>query len=500
MASPVYPTVPPPVRQRPRRSLAGPAVLIILGIVFLMGTMGVLNWGSLGHIFAHYWPLLLILWGVVKFLEYRQAERDGVRPAGIGAGGIFLLIFLIALGLTATQTSRLNWGAIRDEMDINIDNGDFPMFGHTYTYDDRIEQEFPAGGSLQITNDRGAVTVSASDDNKIHVNVHKRVNADKEEDGQKYNAGTKTLIAITGTTVSLNAKTHGAGDHWVVADLEVSLPRKASVSINARRGDVSIMGRDGDVQVTNQKSDVSVSDINGKVDLSLEHSSARVSQISSDVSVDGHINDISIDDVKGTLRLNGDFVETLKLSKLAKATTFKTSRTEMEFTKLDGDLELDSGDLRASNITGPVRLSTRSKDIVLDGVTGDVRLKDENGAVEVHMAKAGSMQVENRNGDIQIYLPDKTAFHLEARTRDGEVQSDFEQLQTTTSGNETSVVGTIGTGGPQLVLTNEHGTIEVRKRSVVAMSAPESEKLPPAPKAPKAPKAPAAETPEVSDN
>src|SRR5476649_1763903 len=168
MASPVYPTVPPPIRQRPRRSLAGPAVLIILGVVFLMGTMGILHWDSLGRVFAHYWPLLLILWGVVKFLEYRQAEKDGVRPAGIGAGGIFLLIFLIALGLTATQTSRLNWGAIRDEMNIDIDNGDFPMFGHTYTFDDRIEQDFPAGGNLQITNERGAVTVNISDDSKIH--------------------------------------------------------------------------------------------------------------------------------------------------------------------------------------------------------------------------------------------------------------------------------------------------------------------------------------------
>ena len=48
----------------------------------------------------------------------------------------------------------------------------------------------------------------------------------------------------------------------------------------------------------------------------------------------------------------------------------------MGFAKLDGDLDLDSGDLRATNITGPVRLSTRSKDIVLDGVVGDVRLKE----------------------------------------------------------------------------------------------------------------------------
>jgi DUF4097 and DUF4098 domain-containing protein YvlB len=490
------PTTVPPLRQRPRRSLAGPMVLIILGVVFLLGTMGVLHWDSLGRVFAHYWPLLLILWGVVKFLEYRQAEKDGVRPAGIGAGGIFLLIFLIALGLTATQTSRLNWGAIRDELDINVDDGDFPMFGHTYTFEDRIEQDFPAGSNLQITNERGAVLVNSSEDNNIHVVVHKRVNADKEEDAAKYSAGTKPLITSSEKTLMLNANTRGAGDHWVTSDLEVSLPRKASVSINARRGDVSVLGRDGDVQITNQRSDVSVSDINGKVDLSLERSSARLSQVSSDVSVEGHINDISINDVKGSVRLNGEFVETLRLSKIAKPVSFKTSRTEMEFTKLDGDLDLDSGDLRASNITGPIRLATRSKDIVLEGVIGDVRLKDENGAVEVHVVKPGSMQVENRNGDIQVYLPDKAAFHLDARARDGEVQSDFEQLQITNSGNETLATGTIGSGGPQLVLINEHGTIELRRRASVAMTPP----APPSEKSPRAPKPPAPGEPDVSDN
>jgi DUF4097 and DUF4098 domain-containing protein YvlB len=127
---------------------------------------------------------------------------------------------------------------------------------------------------------------------------------------------------------------------------------------------------------------------------------------------------------------------------------------------------------------------------VLDGVSGDVRLKDENGAVEIHAIKPGSMVVENRNGDIQIYLPDKSAFHLDARTRDGEVQSDFEQLQINTAGNQTTASGAVGTGGPQLVVNNDHGTIEIRKRSMVA-NAP-----PPAPKAP--PKDP--DEPAVSDN
>ena len=74
----------PPVYPR-RRSFAGPLVLIVIGIVFLLGNIGVLPWWRLGQLFAHFWPALIILWGVVKLLEYRQAQREGRRAAGIGA-------------------------------------------------------------------------------------------------------------------------------------------------------------------------------------------------------------------------------------------------------------------------------------------------------------------------------------------------------------------------------------------------------------------------------
>src|SRR5690242_14339891 len=100
MASTVQ-TPPPqvPVPPRRQRSFAGPVVLIILGIVFLFGNLGYVSWGHLNRLFAHYWPVLLILWGVIKLVEYQQAQRSGTRSAGIGAGGVFLLIMLIGLGL-----------------------------------------------------------------------------------------------------------------------------------------------------------------------------------------------------------------------------------------------------------------------------------------------------------------------------------------------------------------------------------------------------------------
>src|SRR5215471_14816466 len=161
---------PPPPRHR---SFAGPLVLIIIGVVFLLGTMRVLSVGKLAHLFASYWPILLILWGVVKIIEHQQARRQGTRASGIGAGGVLLVVMIVVFGLIANQLERVNWSGVRDQFN---DNGDFPnFFGDNYSFSDHLEQTYPGDASLKVINNHGGVSVHASDDDKITVVVRKRV-------------------------------------------------------------------------------------------------------------------------------------------------------------------------------------------------------------------------------------------------------------------------------------------------------------------------------------
>src|SRR5215469_2028179 len=482
MASTVQSPPPaPPMRPRPPRSFAGPLVLIVIGVFFLLANLGVIEWRNFGYWYSHYWPVLLILWGIVKLLEYTQATRSGYRAPGIGAGGVVLIVFLVLAGLSATGMYR-HWDEFGEAFHWN--GSDMPWWGHTYNYTDELRQDFPSGGSLHVTSERGTINISTSEDRQIHVSVHKRVNAERQEDADRWNVASHPQITTTGQVVSINANTHGAGDHWVSTDLDISLPRKAAVVLSTRRGDVSIMGRDGNAEVKGAEGDVSVTDLNGSLTLSLDSSSARISQVSSDVSIQGRANDISLEDVKGAVRLDGDFMESVKLSRIAKPVSFKSSRTDMEFTKLDGDLTLDSGDLQATNVSGPVRLHTRSKDIMLNGVTNDVHLQNENGAVEVHLNKLGSLEVNNSKGDIRVFIPEKAGFSVAAQARDGEIQSDFGALKIDNGDNRAIASGSINGGGPRMVLNVEHGTIEIRSGNV------SSDAAPPPPHPPRTPNVP----------
>ena len=480
----------PPLPPPRHRSCAGPVVLIIIGIVFLLGTMGRLSWAKLAHLFANYWPVLLILWGVMKLVEHQRARSEGGRASGIGAGGVLLIVMIVMFGLVANQVDR-HWSGWREEM--NFDDSDFKGIfgGDAFNYNDHLEQAFPADAALKVINTHGAISVHASDDNKITVVVRKRIGAENQGDADKYNSDTKPTITTIGGLVTVDAKAEAAGDHPVETDLDISLPRKAPVTINSRRGDVNVSGRNGNLDISAQHSDTTIDDVNANVKVSQEKGSIKIEQVSGDVQVGGRISEVTLSDIKGSAQLEGEFQESVKLERIAKTVTFKSSRTDMEFSRITGSLNLDSEELRADEITGPLHLATRSKNIRLDAVSGDVRLKDDNGSVELTMRTLGNVQIDNRNGDVQLAVPDKAGFKLDASTRNGgEIQSDFSELKVNNDEHESRANGSVGNGSSHIVINNEHDGIEIRKASAI----------PPVPPTPPNPAKPAKALPGTKDN
>jgi hypothetical protein len=476
VASPMM--TPPP--RPPHRSLAGPVVLILMGVLFLLGTMGILEIHHLGSLFARFWPALLILWGVLKLIEYEQAKRYGQPVRGIGVGGVFLMLFLIGAGLIATQASRLDWKRIGEHVQIGDEEGLDEIFGgSTFDYSDELSQEIPAGSTLHVNDDRGTITINVADSKTtMKVSVRKKVHAEKEQDAENYNSKTKPQIIVGDKVVTLNANTQGAGDKGVTTDMDIYVPLNTGLVINSSRGDVTIAGMASNVEVNHHRGEVNINDHTGNVSLNLDGSSARLGHVKGDVTIQGKANQVGVEDVDGAVHLNGEFQESVRLVRVSKTVSFRSSRTDMEFSRLDGRLDLDSGDLRADSLAGPMRLTTRSKDIALEGLSGDLRLEDTNGTVEVGLHNPGNIQIDNRKGDVRVSIPPNTAIKVEARTRQGEIDSDFEEIKVDNRAKESSASGSIGTNGPRLAMNCEKGTIEIRKGTVAV--------VPPAPPTPPA--------------
>ncbi len=463
MASPSqYPPQPIPPPYRYRRSIAGPLVLIVIGMVFLLRNLGVHV--PIWHWFGHWWPVLLILWGVIRLVEHSIAQREGYRRASIGAGSVVLLILIVAVGLSAHYSSDIDWGGVRDQIQMDDDLGG--IFGTAYTFDDTLQQSFPVRGNLRVVCDHGTLNISPAEDNTLRVVVHKKLYAQNQNDANKYNDGTRPQITVTGTAVLLNANTNGAGEHGVESDMDIFVPREAVLDIASKRGDVTINERKADVKVSLQHGDVALDDIAGAAKLSLEKGSVRASKISGDLDVSGHIDNVSVEECGGAVHLNGDFFQDIRLSKIAKTVTFNSSRSDLEIASVPGDIEIASDAIRGNDLNGPSRLVTRSKEIHLEDVSGDLQVETSNGDIEVHAASKlpmGRMTITGKHGDITLVLPSNAGFQLEASTRKGDISSDFGSIKVSDTNGTSHASGIVGNGAAKLQVTADTGDIRISK-------------------------------------
>lgn len=460
--TPTAPLPPPPPAYRYRRSLAGPLVLILIGLAFLLRNAGVHL--PVWHFYGRFWPVLIILWGLIALIEHFTALKRGYQTRSLGGGGIFLLILIVISGLAAHESADYDWSGVRDQIQIDDDFGG--MFGTPYTFEDTVEQQFPANGSLRIVCDRGAINVTPSDGNNIRVVVHKKLYAKNQDDANRFNDGSKAQVTVSGTAVVLNANTNGAGDHGVQADLDIFVPIGATLDVASKRGDVSINGRKADVRLSVQRGDVALTEIGGSAKITLDRGSIRGNNITGSVDIDGRVDDATLADVQGSVRLNGDFFNNIRLSKIAKTVEFKSARSDITLASVPGDLEISGDSLRATDVGGPMRLVTRSKEIHLEGVNGDVEVENSNGDIEIHPAgkgPMGKMMITGKRGDITLVLPANAGFQVDATTHKGDITSDFSPLRTEQTNGSSHTTGTIGNGAAKLQINADTGDIRINK-------------------------------------
>jgi DUF4097 and DUF4098 domain-containing protein YvlB len=109
----------------------------------------------------------------------------------------------------------------------------------------------------------------------------------------------------------------------------------------------------------------------------------------------------------------------------------------------------------------------RSKEVHLDGVTGDLELESSNGDIEVHAANKlpiGKMNITGRKGDVTIVLPPNAGFQVDATTRKGDISTDFSNIKVDEVGGGTSrATGTVGNGAAHLVINSDVGDIKISK-------------------------------------
>jgi Toastrack DUF4097/LiaI-LiaF-like transmembrane region len=447
---------------RQRSSIFSGLLLILLGALFLLARFHPNL--TLWHMFWRYWPLVIILWGLAKLFDHLGAQRAGQgRPPLLNGSeaALLVLVFLVLAGMGIYTKIR------EKNPDMNIDIG---FFNHQASQSQELPaKSIPANSHVTITTVRGSITAHAGDGNDLRVSVNETAEGASENSAQDRMKSLNVVIEQTSDGYSVHpVNLEDTGGH-VTVDLDVTLPKKVSVTATSDRGDIQISGVAGAVAATAQHGDIEVHDVASNVSAKLEKGDARISNVAGNVSMMGHGSEIEVSDVKGNADFAGDFYGPVRVRSVAGTTHYASQKADLTLVNLSGRLELDSGQIEISDVGGFAKLNTHDKDIEAENVAGKLDIVDTHGNIKMRYLKPPreDINIANASGEVDVTLPGNSSFEISAVSQSGEIQSDFEEpgLKPANENQTGRLSGKIGSGGPKINIATSYGTVYLRKSS-----------------------------------
>jgi hypothetical protein len=437
----------------PRRSVFGSVFLVLVGTLFLIHNFrpDLIDW----RFFGKWWPLLLILWGVIRLVE----NLGGSRRRGLHGGEIFLLILLVCAGLAISYAPRFSFPDTNPE--------DLPF---TETAD--VTEELPPrtlepGAVVSITTPQGDISVDATGDEKqLRVLVRKMGYAMSEDTARARATAAQVRVQQSGKDVSLEADPRGRGGESARVSFEVHLPRTVGLDLRTGHGDVHVNGVNGNVSAGNTKGDMVLRDIGGDVRVELGRGDARVSDAKGNVHVSGKGGEIEVADVTGAATIDGEFYGPITARNVAQGARFVSSHTDLSIGGLPGRMTVEPSSLHVEDAAGPFLLTTSDKTVSLEGLSGRIRVQNKRGEISLRLTAVPKEEIDlsDDSGTIELALPSKSAFEISAASRGGDIENDISgsALKVTREGNDSKLEGKVGTKGPKITLNTSYGPIRLK--------------------------------------
>jgi hypothetical protein len=441
--------------------------LIVLGLIFLLHRLDPAF--GIGYLARIYWPFLIILWGITKLIDHFAAQHSGQLGPPLLSGGEAALLAILAIVL-------IGFG-LRDWFHDRIPGlhfDDLGPFHQSYSQSRELaSRTIPAGSRITIETERGSITVHGAEGNDLRVSVNESAAGDNESAADDRMKNVEVVIEQTANGYTVRpvrqSDFHGA----VGVDLDVQVPKSASVTLRTSKGDINASAISGIVDAHTEDGDIEIHDAASDVAAQMEKGDARITGVAGNVVLKGRGNDVEIADVAGDVTLDGPFVGSTIVRKVKGTTRVASPWADLTIAQLTGRLEMDSGDIQLSDVAGLARLQTHNKDIDAENVAGQLDIFNSHGDVKVVYANAPreALNITNDSGEVDVTLPAKSSFQISAFSRSGEVDSEFEDPSLKTTGEEKDgrLDGQFGAKSgaplPKITITTSYGTISLRKSS-----------------------------------
>ncbi len=462
-----------------RASLVAPLLLIGIGLLFL--ARNVFPELPMLDYLAKYWPLLLVVWGGLRLIEILFWAASG-RPLprfGVSAGEWVLVVFLCFLGISLHAVRGFsNWlpGS-------RLELGGLEIFGESYDFP--LSAERPAGKTPRVVIEsfRGNARITGADVQTVKVTGHSTIRSLDQASADRANQEAPLQLDGDPNEIHIRPLQNrvSGSNRRISADLEIVVPRGSTIEAHGRSGDFDINGITGSVDVNSDNASVRLEDIGGDILVETRGSDIlRAVKVKGSVELKGRGSDIDLQDVAGTVTINGSYTGNSQLHNLAKTIRIVTPYTEFSAEKLK-DLRLTLGNLNASDLTGPIRMtSSRSWDVSLSNFTNSVDINLNGGDVDLRpgLLPLAKMDVRSRTGHIELALPQAAKFDLTATSARGSVDNEFgPPLKLEPTGRRGATLRG-SNGGAAVNISTDSGQVVIRSASAADAVAPVTSKAP----------------------
>lgn len=470
---------------RRRASIIGPLILILIGLLFLSRNV----WPEihLGDLIAAYWPYVLIVWGVLRLGEIavwavtsRPLPRNGV------SGGEWVLVIFLCIFGSAFHAARHYQGWFPDGRSIR---GFVVNMGEPFDFTiEPLEKPASAKARITIENFRGNARITGADVQTVKVSGRKSIRSFQQSDADRANNDTPLELVQQGGDIILRTNQERVQDSMRVSeDLDITVPKGASIEAYGRYGDFDITDLGGAVDINSDNAGVRLQNVGGNVRIELRKSDViRAVGVKGTVDLKGRGNDIELQDIDGQVTVNGTYAGQIQFRNLAKPLRYEGSMLQLSCEKLPGQVRFEPGEFTGSSIVGPMRLNANSTDVQLTDFSQSLDLTlSRTGNIDLRPAVAlPKMDVRTNSGDIDLAIPPAARFDLRLSTAHGEAENDYgSPLQLQQDRRGATISGSVGSG-PQLRLSTDHGKITVRKSALetdAVRNIPKPPSPPPAP-------------------
>ncbi|MDZ7638188.1 MAG: DUF4097 family beta strand repeat-containing protein [Bryobacterales bacterium] len=442
-----------------RTSVIGPLILILLGVLLLIGNLSAEF--SFLDVLAVQWPWILVAWGVIRLGElFVWSQRpEPLFPQGLRSGEWFLVV-LICLAGSALYGGRNFSGNFPFQV-----NG-LRMFGEPHDFSIE-EQRVPVNAATRILveNLRGEVIFSGEDIEDVRVTGRESVRALSDEDANKTWSGRKLTIEQQGDLVIVRTNQEGvASDRRLASYLQIRLPKKMQIETRGRDTTYEVNHMDGNMLLAGDEGDARVNGASGEVRIKLNKSDKiQVRDAKGLVEISSSRgDDVDLENIGGPVTIIGSFGGNMVLRGLAKPVRIEDRRLDLRAEAIPGEAVADRGHFQGKGITGPIRISSDSKDIELERFTGPLELTLERGDAEIRNEEktVSPMTIDVRRGKVLLAIRETDAFAIDGEARKGEVENRTSlSFRVDSSGSGSRIQGG-KEGAPKITIRAERLEIE----------------------------------------